>query len=165
MAVAYSTEIGTSFCIESFAFKNWGVSNFLTINDFEVYMGYTDNELLVPVFEDNYLPGTRTLVLQEANITYNAEPGEWCVIELDTPFSYTTGHHLILEFQFSGGSSGMHNYLWPTPEGRALTATYQAVSGYLMDDMIHLLLTGMAQSLDTDTFGAIKVLLGTTGEY
>ncbi len=161
MVVAYSEEINTGMNINAFAFKNYGFDNNLTLTGFEVYMGLTDNVNLSTVYEDNYLPGTRTLVLQEDSILYTAEPEEWCIIQLDTPFLYEADHHLLLEFLFTGGSSGMHNYVWSTATNRAVMGYYPAgTSGAHQNNMIHLLLTGNALNLDQATFGAIKIILG-----
>lgn len=161
MVVAYSEEINTGMYINAFAFKNYGPDNNLTLTGFEVYMGLTDNVDLSTVYEDNYLPETRTLVLQEDSILYTAEPEEWCIIQLDTPFLYEADHHLLLEFLFTGGSSGMHNYVWSTTTDRVVMGYYPTgASGTHQSNMIHLLLTGNALNLDQTTFGAIKIILG-----
>ena len=147
--------------INAFAFKNYGFDNNLTLTGFEVYMGLTDNVDLSTVYENNYLPGTRTLVLQEDSILYTAEPEEWCIIQLDTPFLYVADHHLLLEFLFTGGSSGMHNYVWSTTTNRVVMGNSPAgTSGMHQNNMIHLLLAGNPLNLDQTTFGAIKIILG-----
>ncbi|MCK5784920.1 MAG: hypothetical protein KAH54_00020 [Candidatus Sabulitectum sp.] len=147
--------------IEAFAFKNKGYGETLFLTGFEVYMGLTDNENLSAVFEDNYLPGTRTLVLQEDSVTYAAGTEEWCIIPLDTPFPYETGHHLLIEYLWTGGYTGMHNYVWTTTTDRAVLAyNPSSATGSNQSKMIHLLLTGTELNLEQTTFGAVKIILG-----
>lgn len=161
MAVAYSEEINSAMSIESFAFKNASVGNTISMDSFEVYMGLTDRENLSEAFEGNYLTGSKTLVLQSSNCNYTADEDEWCIIPLDTPFLYEPGHHLLLEFIIDGGSSGMHNYVWDPSQDRAVLSSYSENQfGYSQDKMIHLLLSGTELSLNPESFGSIKVILG-----
>ncbi len=162
MTVAYADELADGFIVESFAFRNYGFGSSLILYNLEVTMGFTDSLDLNPSFDANYLPGTERVVLQADSIFLSAGVGDWCVFELDTPFEYSSDHNLLLEIQFSGTSSEMHNYLWESGADRSVIALGAPApsQGSLHDWMIHLLLAGSELNLDCETFGRIKYILG-----
>lgn len=161
MAVAYADEIPVPACIETFAFKNGGSGTTLLLTDLEVYMGYTDNTNLGAVFLENYIAGTRQLVLQADSIYLTADVDTWCEFELDTPFTFYPEHHMLLEFCFTDGSTGMHNFIWTTETSRSVISySVEASQGNPAFNMIHLLLTGSELSMSQETFGRVKIILG-----
>lgn len=164
MAIVYYDEVSVPVSIETFSFKNAGSGSTLALYDLEVYMGYSVKTSLNDYFSTNYLPGTRELVLQRDTINLTAEEGQWCEFQFDTPFEYIPDENmnLILEFSFSNGSTSMHNYIWNTsPEDRSVIAySVEAPIGIPSESMIHLLLTGSSLSLDQESFGRVKFLLG-----
>jgi hypothetical protein len=128
---------------------------------FELYLGLTDREYLGTEFEENYIPGTRTLVYASDPLEVSADPGSWCAIDLQDPFWYNGDDNLILELCWLGGTGSFHTYKWNSPGvPRSLKApTPGGPTGFLSSEMSELMLDGTV-ALTPATFGELKVVLG-----
>lgn len=128
-------------------------------NTFRIYMGHADTDELSDTFEDNYVPGSRTLVYSTATQTMSADPDQWMTIQLDTPFEYDGTRDLIVEISWVGGSNMFFTYMWETGSNRGLMNKNDVTSptGTLYTRMSQLMFSP-ASSLEQHTFGAIKAL-------
>ena len=126
---------------------------------FSIHMGLADADELSDTFEDNYVPGSRTLVYTASTQKMTAEPDQWMTILLDTPFQYDGTHNLIVEIQWIGGANMFYTYMWETGSYRGLMNKNDAGSptGTLYTRMSQLMFSP-ASSLEQHTFGAIKAL-------
>jgi len=124
-----------------------------------ISMGLCETDTLSENYEDNYIPGTKTTVLDASGFTVNAPAGdEWFYVNLEEPYWYNGEDNLILEFEWPGGSGSLYVYHWFTGENRAVNGGYGSGSGYLEGNIPHMLLSGTL-SFDQMTFGRIKTIL------
>ena len=132
-----------------------------TFPDFHLYMGLCGQDCLGTEFDQNYLPGSRTLVFEGDPLLVSGSPGEWYTINLQTPFWYDGQHSLLVELSWDGATGSFHTYLWNSPGvPRSLKApTPDGPTGFLSSQMSELMLDGTT-GLTSETFGYIKILLG-----
>ena len=96
--MAMEEELGEAMTITAVSWQrsyegdDWGVEY-----DFELYMGLCQSDDLLPVFDQNYAPGSRRLVYQSDSLYLEAEPWEWITIELQEPFQYSGTGNLLIE--------------------------------------------------------------------
>jgi hypothetical protein len=128
-------------------------------DDFQIWAGLTDADALSSTFEDNFLPGTRTLLFSRDVLNLEAEPNAWIPFELDTPYWYGGSHNLIIEILWSGGqevgSECVYTWQWNTGTMRCASGPYDASSGSLTSVIPILQFVGEA-SLDSSTFAEVK---------
>lgn len=159
--MALSSEMAGELTIESIGWQRGGSSGSETgyYNNFQLYMGLASSDQLSNNFEDNYLPGTRTLVYETPAQTMSAAPDQWMTISLDTPFPYNGTDNLIVELIWSGGSNMFFTYKWNTGDYRALEndSDIYAPTGVLSQNMSELMFDG-SLALAPYSFGAIKAL-------
>jgi hypothetical protein len=132
-----------------------------TFYDFEVCMGLCTSDMLSPVFDDNYVPGTRTTVFFRDSLTLSPDPGDWQAFVLDTPFWYNGQDNLIVEFLWSDGETEdecLYSWHWDTGTIRSVSALYGAATGTMSSLMSMLRFTGEL-TLESTTFGAIKAIV------
>lgn len=159
--VALASEMSGPMTIESVAWqRGTGGSPSGTYNSFRLYMGYCSSDQLGATFDDNYVPGSRTLVYETPSQTMSADPDQWMVIPLDTPFEYDGTGNLVLELQWTGGVNMFYTYWWETGAGRSVMAgTADAQTGIVSTSMSELQFSDAA-GLSPSTFGAIKAAFG-----
>lgn len=159
--MALSSEMTGSMTIGSIAWQRGGSSGAETgyYNNFQLYMGLASSAQLLNNFEDNYIPGTRTLVYETPTQTMSAAPNQWMTISLDTPFWYNGTDNLIVELIWSGGTNMFFTYKWNTGDFRALEndSNIYAPTGTLSQNMSQLMFDGPL-ALTPYSFGAIKAL-------
>lgn len=128
-------------------------------NNFELYIGLASESELSDTFDDNYIPGTRTLVYKTTTQVMSAGPDEWMIITLDTPFWYNGADNLIVELEWVGGSNMFYTYMWETGTSRGLMnkSDVSAPTGTLYTRMSELMFDGPL-ALEQGTFGSIKAL-------
>ncbi len=160
-AVVLEDEIGQEINITSISFmpSEEGLEPFSWEYGISVFMGLTYQDALTANFEDNYVPGTRQLVLFADSVFYGCTPDVWQEIQLTEPYHYTGGN-LVIEFITPewGGYTCVYN--WDAGMNRALQ-TYNCSSpeGTLNCYLPYMLISGTL-ALEQETFGSIKVILG-----
>lgn len=154
-------EIGNAIEIQSISLmRTMQGGDYVTLDTLAIYIGYASGDELGSNYNDNYLPGTRQLVLWEEDCTINApNPNQWFQIDLETPFFYDGTGNLIIEYTWPSGRDAIYNYNWTGTAARGLTGSWEAVTGYTEQDCPHILLSGTLE-LQNQTFGYIKALLG-----
>ena len=156
-------EIGTALEIETIYWHHTATGDTTaTFYDFNLYLAYCPDDVLSTTFADNYVPGTKTLVIHRDELVMQVYGGDWFSLELDSPFWYDGVRNLILEVTWSGGSGSIHNYLFNTPYTpcRLKAPTPDGPTGFLSSMRCQFMLEGTLM-LQPATFGSIKVMLGT----
>jgi hypothetical protein len=160
--VVLDSEIGEAFEFDTICLKrhsSGSTSAGTNYDDFQIWVGLTDTDALSPVFEDNFLPGTRTLLFSRDSLYLEAEPNAWIPFELDTPYWYGGSHNLIIEVLWSGGeeigSECVYTWQWNTGTMRCASGPFSSSSGSLTSVIPLLQLVGEA-SLDSATFAEVK---------
>lgn len=153
-----SSEIGDAMKIETLSWKrHFSGDPQGTFNDYSLYMGLCSNDELGVNFDDNYISGTRILVMSSSPYTTpSANPNEWFDNILDTPFWYNGEDNLIIEVEWSSGSGSLYSWHWDSGGQRCVIGPYGASSGSeTIHNVPNLKLNGVL-SLPSSTFGAIK---------
>jgi hypothetical protein len=129
-------EIGSPLTFESLGWlASPGSNSSANYTNFEIYMGLCDAELLTSNFQNNYIPGSRTLVYSNADLTINAAVGEWFSINLDTPYEYNGTDNLLIEIIWESGTNSIYVYKWNTGAVRSLKgASFSAETGVISTD-------------------------------
>jgi len=160
--VVLDSEIGGAFQIQELSLVRHSSGSTpapTNFSDFQIWFGLTDSDQLSSTFEDNFIPGTRTLVFDRDSLYLSASPGEQIDFELDQPFWYGGTHNLVVEILWSDGeeigSECVYTWQWNTGAMRCASGPYTASSGSLTSMIPMLVLTGV-QALDQTTFAAVK---------
>ena len=132
-----------------------------TLDDFRIYMGYCTGDELGAVFDDNYVPGTKTLVFHDDPFVLSGNPDQWMEIALDTSFGWDGTDNLLIDVEWSDGSGTVYVYHWDSGSGRSLSADYGSPEGFVQNIVSHLQLTGTEMAIEQHTFGGLKAFLGT----
>ncbi|OPX30316.1 MAG: hypothetical protein B1H09_05185 [Gemmatimonadaceae bacterium 4484_173] len=128
-------------------------------------MANVENDILSETFSENYLPGSLvevfyldSLFLTDGTVTTEL------VLELDTPFFYNGVDNLLIDFYYPDGSCWCGNYGWNTGTARCVYNKFYPGTGGgptgLVSDWIPYMVLEGTQSLEQNTFGAVKVILG-----
>lgn len=127
------------------------------LQDFKIYMGYSSLDVLGTNFNNNFIPGTRTLVYsRDPLIITGVAPETWFTSTLDTPFFYNGTNNLLVEIEWSTGSNSIYIYHWDAGMGRSIVSqTYGSSSGDQDVIVPHFILSGTLD-LEGSTFGSIK---------
>ena len=153
-----TSEIGDAIEIESISFRNSPASPDPAGNydDLEIYIGLCDSDVLGATYADNFITGTRTLVLSSTLYsTGTVGVGEWFDIELDTPYWYNGADNLLIEVIWPSGSGSLYPYAWDSGSDRSSFGTYSSTSGAFQSRLPHMRLNGTLE-LSNTTFGEIK---------
>ncbi len=156
--VVLASEIGDAIEIESFSWKRFpSPEDQGTFNDLKIYLGLCESDELGLNFDDNYIEGTRTLVMSASSYTTETVPvGEWFEVVLDTPYWYNWQDNLIIEVEWSSGDGSLYAFAWDGGPNRYIFAPYGSSSAPGADVKVpHLLING-ALELSSSTFGEIK---------
>jgi hypothetical protein len=159
--VLLSSEIGSSFEIEAISWKYSVRVPEVFCENFTIYLGYCNSDELGMSFDDNYIPGSKTLVYSSSQLSLTPDQDNWSRVLLDTPFWYNGTDNLIVEVQWDNSSTYNSHFCGRWESGANRTLWQQTTpSNNLSTTVMHMLLEG-SESLDHATFGRIKVELGT----
>lgn len=130
-----------------------------SIYDVKIYLGLCDSDQLGGTFDDNWIPWSKTLVVDEPVESFTCSAGEWFEIPLEAPWWYGGNENLLVEVVFHGGSSSLlYNYNWMAGTARSVRSDiYTDSAGVVSPAVSHLTLVGEA-GLEASTFGGIKAL-------
>jgi len=130
-------EIGSPLSIESLGWMAApGSNSSASYNNFEIYMGLCDADVLTSNFENNYISGTRTLVFSNPSLAVNATVGGWFTLNLDSPFEYNGTDNLLVEIVWESGTNSIYVYKWNTGTVRSLKgASFSAETGVIGSDV------------------------------
>jgi hypothetical protein len=122
-----------------------------------ITLGYSEAPSLGELFDGNFVEGSATVVFDEEIVSLAAGEDEWIEIELEQPFPYGEGNHLLIEVVHSDSRGGMYTWHWDSGADRALVGySDDAVRGTLLHDLPHMQLEFLATGLEQATFGSIK---------
>lgn len=157
--VVLDEEIGDAMTIETISWQRGpSGSSTASFTGFQIFMGVTESDMLGTTFDDNYTPGTRTLVYETSLLELDVGPDEWIDLTLDTPYWYNGEDNLIVEVVWQSGENTVWAYVWNTTgqTPRSLeAATSGAQQGFLSQKLSELRLDGVL-TLEENTFGNIK---------
>jgi hypothetical protein len=159
--VVLEDELGLEMTIDSISYMIGNLqytNNYLS--DVSIYMGLTDLDVLTETYDDNYLPGTKQLVLSSDSVFYGYTQDEWYPIALQQSFHYPGQDNLIIEIVVHDcGFSPVYN--WDSYSNRTLqNYNLSSSTGNYSTFVPYMLLSGSPSSLEQETFGSIKILLG-----
>lgn len=157
--VVLESDINSAILIESISWiRAVGGEPHAFFEDMAIYMGSTEIDELTLVYEDNYTPGTRTLVL-DAPPSYAVEalnPNDWFTITLDTPYWYDGVNNLIIEIEWSSGLGSLYTWHWDSGSPRKVIGAYGASSGDYVDSTVPNIKLNGTLSLEDSTWSSIK---------
>ncbi|MBN1435236.1 hypothetical protein JW921_10785 [Candidatus Fermentibacterales bacterium] len=149
-------EIGQPITIEELGWKRTpGGAGSASFTNFAIYMGYCETDELGETYLENYVPGTRTLVLDRPTYTISGDVDEWITETLDVPFWYDGSDNLIIEYEWGTGTGSVYIYAWDTGTFRALTGGYGSSTGSLLTVAHYQQLIGQL-GLDPSTLAGMK---------
>lgn len=167
--VVLDEEIGSDFEIDEVGWQVHPAADpSAEFTGLSVYMGLCAEDDLGSVFDDNYIPGTRTLVYQNSSRVMSGSAGDWAMIQLDTPFTYDASEgNLIIEVTWDScvDHQSFYVYSWDTGAIRSVSNTQAGApsspSGSLSSAMARMMLTGNSGGDFTSvTFASVKHALG-----
>jgi hypothetical protein len=126
----------------------------------EIYMGLCAGDELEATFDNNWIPGTRTLVFAADTLDLSGDANDWTPIILDYPYWYGGGQNLLIDLQWTSANTAYSFYTWRWDTGavRSVKAvSLAAPAGVLSTQMSELMLSGDL-ALPQITFGGIKTL-------
>ncbi len=158
--VVLASEMGDAIEIESFSWKRHVSGDPQgTYNDLKIYMGLGNSSELGLVFDDNYISGTRILVMSSSSYTTTSVgPNEWFDITFDTPFWYNGEDNLIIEIEWSsaGGIDALYTWHWNGGTNRCVFGRYNTATGLVQSSSVPNLRLNGTLSLENSTFARIK---------
>jgi len=131
----------------------------------DIYMGLCAGDQLGGTFEDNWVPGTKTLVFSADALDLTAGPNEWVSVALDTPYWFNGQQNLLIDLQWASANPSYSFYTWHWDTGvvRSVKATsLGSPSGILSTQMSEMTISGVLV-LDQATFGAVKAVFTGAG--
>jgi hypothetical protein len=98
---------------------DWG-----TYLDVQIHMGLCSSDDLGAIFDENYIPGSRTPVFSTDSLYLEGETGEWVTIHLEEPFDYQGAGNLVIEIQREGTADNtfLMTYRWYSHEYRTVSS-------------------------------------------
>lgn len=128
--------------------------------DVEIYMGLCAEDALGSTFEDNWVPGTKTLVYSGSVLDLSAAASEWEPVTLTTPYWYGGQQNLLIDIQWASANTSYSFYTWKWGTGAARSVkagSLSSATGVLSTQMSELMLTGTL-ALDGSTFAQVKTV-------
>lgn len=133
-----------------------GLGDNVNFNAFTIDMGLCAADILNPMFDTNYISGTKIRVFERAAGFSVSAAYPWTTITLDTPFFYDpSAGSLILEIQWPSGNEQIYTFDFPTEGASIIKGGFGAASGDPFPQAPHLLIEGEL-SLSQMTFAGIK---------
>lgn len=133
--------------------------------DVRIYMGLCADDQLGSGFEDNWVPGTKTLVFEADTLDLSANANEWEPVALSTPYWYGGQQNLLIDLQWASANTSysFYTWKWETGAARAVKATNLSLpTGILYTQMSELMLEGTL-ALEGMTFCEIKTIFAGDG--
>jgi hypothetical protein len=167
--VVLDSEIGSDMEITSISWqKHPAGDDSSEFQDVKIYMGLCSGDQLGSTFDDNYIPGTRTLVFQASTQVMDAATDQWDTLTLDSPYSYDSSQgNLVVEVTWATcvNHQSFYVYSWDTGSIRAVGYTQTGApthaTGSLSSAIPRIMLTGSSSgALTSLTFGEIKTEAG-----
>ena len=128
----------------------------------EIHLGLCTSDELCTDFASNYIPGSKLLVYQADYLELDPEPYEWISIPLQTPFHYECEENLLIEIIHESGCVGHINcWSWIAGPNRAIKreSSNPDLPG-TPTNILPVMMLSEVSSLESVTFGAIKLILG-----
>jgi hypothetical protein len=156
--VVLASEIGDAMEIESFSWRRFpSPEDQGTFNDLKVYLGLCNSDTITTTFNDNFMPGTRTLVLSGSPYTTPVVPvGGWFDVVLDTPYWYNGQDNLLIEVEWSSGAGSLYSWSWNGTGTRSIFALYGQSTAAVSEPKVPNLRINGTLDLSQSTFGEIK---------
>ncbi len=132
-----------------------------TYYDFEIHMGLTDQDTLGPIFDDNYIPGTKTVAMERNSMLVSTMPDHEIELVLDSPFSYNLENNLLIEVAWNGCSEegdAIFSWNWPTTGRRTIVGKFGSPGATIFRNLAPWLILDSPAGLQTTTWGSIKAL-------
>lgn len=150
-------EIGGSMEIDGLSWMKSDGDPSSELWDFQIYMGLCAADELTDVFADNFIPGTRTLVLDTSSQSFQGNVGDWMDVDFQTTYWFSGQENLLVEVLFDGGDGTLlYNFNWDTGTMRSVRTDFAySTSGVLYSSVSHLKLRG-TMDLHASTFAGIK---------
>lgn len=126
---------------------------------FTVSMANTPLDELTEVFEDNYPTGALVQVAVVDSLSTAGPDGTEITVKLETPFYYNGADNLLIETEYSQGSSFAWSWCWNPSSNRGITSYPGDPTGNFQEYVPYMVLES-PESLNNETFGGIKVVLG-----
>jgi len=151
-------DIGDAVTIQSFSWKRSPSPNDQgTYNDMSIYMGLCSSDELGTSFDDNYISGTRTLVLSGNPYTTQVVAiNDWFEFILDTPYWYNGQDNLLIEIQWSSGSGSLYVWNWNGGTNRCVHGRYGSSTALVKNSNVPNLRLNGSLSFTNSTFARIK---------
>lgn len=133
-----------------------GMGDQVNFVSFSIDMGYCSSDELDPIYDTNYISGSKVRVFERTSAyTVNAV-FPWTEIVLDTPFVFDpTVGNLIIEIQWPDGDAQIYSFDYATAGISLVTGAYGAGSGNGFTQAPHLLIQG-EDAFSQMTFAGIK---------
>ena len=133
-----------------------GLGTQVILDAVSIDMGYCTADQLDPVFDSNYVSGSKIRVFERTSaFTLNAST-PWTPIALDTPFYFNPSWgNLVIEINWPNGSQQIYTFNYATSGVSLISGSYGAGSGDAYTEAAHLLLEGNL-ALNQMTFAGIK---------
>jgi len=156
--VVLAGDIGDAIMIQSLSWKRSpSPDDQGTYNDMSIYMGLCGSNELVTSFDDNFISGTRTLVLSGSPYTTQVVAvNEWFEFTLDTPYWYNGQGNLLIEIQWSSGSGSLYAWNWNGGTNRCVYGLYGSSTALVQNSNVPNLRLNGTLSLTNSTFARIK---------
>ena len=156
--VVLASEMGDAVNIESFSWKRSpSPDDHGTFNDMAIYMGLCDSDQLGSTFDDNYIAGTRTLVMSSPSYTTETvEVNEWFTFAFNTPYWYNGQDNLLIEIEWSTGAGSLYTWHWNAGTSRSMYAHYGGSTALVQQSIAPNLRLDGTLSLSNSTFARIK---------
>ncbi len=160
-------DIETAFEISSITFVFAWPEETSYVTDFTLSLANVENDQLTETFAENYAQGTLVEVYHTDSLHLENGYGNELVLELDIPFFYNGQDNLLIDIYYPDGDCWSRVYNWEAGTARCLTSLFlpggsPSSTGYLFEWIPYMVFEG-TQSLEQNTFGAVKVILGGYG--
>ncbi len=133
-----------------------GMGDMVNFDSFSIDMGLCATDALEPVFDLNYITGTKTRVFDRTSPFSLNAVYPWTSIVLDIPYFYDpAAGNLLIEVNWPNGNSQIYTFDFPTEAASMVSGAYGDGAGYLFTQAPHMLLEGDF-SLEQSTFAGIK---------
>lgn len=149
-------EIAGDMTIVAISMKNFTSEQYAQ-GHVSIWMGQSELDELGTCFDDNYIPGSKTLVFDQDSVITGGAEDEWFTLYLDTPFEYQGQSNLIIELE-SLYCKTIYVWGWDTGINRNLYTYSSGSSGGALDTSLpHLQIHGSVE-LQQNTFAGVKKL-------
>lgn len=162
--VVLQEDIGTAYEISKVSFVIFSAASDSYVEDISLSMAHVESDQLTETFTDNYQPGSLVEVCHMDLLDLSGENGDEILLDLDTPFQYNGQDNLLIDISYPAGSCWTAVYTWDSDPARSLRDGFlpsgsAGSTGELLWWVPYMVFEG-TESLEQNTFGAIKIELG-----